>query len=117
MHSQLRFQTQARFGIPPAICSAYLTGELSTLNPFIIWLEMICFPKLPFMTLDLFPNQAAVPDPSPGGENACVCLHSVNLVLIVLYLQSLNLTGFLFSCGFCVRSSLDTLMHQGAPLD
>lgn len=85
VHRQPGFQTKAHSGIPLAICSAYLTEVLGTINPCISWPKKVCFPKLPFRVLNLFPKQAAVPDPSPhlgvggGGE----CLRSVNLIPLV----------------------------------
>lgn len=50
------FQTKAHPGIPLAIGSAHLTEVLGAINPCMSWPEKVCFPKLPFMTLNLFPS-------------------------------------------------------------
>lgn len=75
MHAQGQpgFQSRAHSGIPLAICSAHPTRVLGTISHCGSRPGKACFPKLTFMTLNLFPNQAAVPDSSPGGGVSAQC--------------------------------------------
>lgn len=113
MHAQGQpgFQSRAHSGIPLAICSAHLTRVLGTISHCRSWPGKACFPKLPFMTLNLFPNQAAVPDPSPGGVGVCTvlisgCVYSPGTWQV-----------FSFPAVSVYTAHLDTLMQQAAPLN